>query len=104
MPLTDPEQTKTTLWVESAPDAGDYGPLTASLGQIAVFHGSSRKHHVPANSTRFTRMSLDFRIGVEGYFDPAWMMRGTKADHNRREVLLFGGQQQQQEENSNRMI
>ena len=49
-------------------------------------------------------MSLDFRIGVEGYFDPAWMMRGTKADHNRREVLLLGGKQQQQEENSNRMI
>jgi hypothetical protein len=33
-------------------------------------------------------MSLDFRVGVEGYFDPAWTMRGTKADHNRREVVL----------------
>lgn len=45
-------------------------------------------HHVPANSTAHTRMSLDFRIGVEGYFDPKWTMRGTKADHNRREVVL----------------
>jgi hypothetical protein len=43
---------------------------------------------VPANPTAATRMSLDFRVGVEGYFDPAWTMRGTKADHNRREVVL----------------
>ena len=47
-----------------------------------------RRHHVPANPTAHTRMSLDFRIGVEGYFDPQWTMRGTKADHNRRDVVL----------------
>ena len=35
-----------------------------------------------------TRASLDFRIGVEGYFDPGWTMRGTKADHGRREVKM----------------
>ena len=43
---------------------------------------------MPANPTAATRMSLDFRVGVEGDFDPAWTMRGTKADHNRREVVL----------------
>lgn len=88
MPLTDVGETQTTLWVESAPDEGDYAPLAVNFGQVALFHGSSRRHHVPANPTMATRMSLDFRIGVEGYFDPAWTMRGTKADHNRREVVL----------------
>lgn len=88
MPLTDPAETGTTLWVESAPDAGDFSPLTVSLGQVAAFHGTTRKHHVPTNRTSATRMSLDFRVGVEGYFDPAWTMRGTKADHNRREAAL----------------
>lgn len=43
MPLTDLEATETTLWVESAPDAGDYAPMNVSLGQVAAFHGSSRR-------------------------------------------------------------
>ena len=77
---------RTTLWAESAAGAGDYHPLEVEPGQIAVFHGSLCRHHVPANPTRCTRASLDFRVGVDGCFDPEWVLRGTKADHNRREM------------------
>ena len=61
---------RTTLWAESTAGAGDYHPLEVEPGQIAVFHGSLCRHHVPANPTRCTRASLDFRVGVEGCFDP----------------------------------
>lgn len=88
MPLTDPKLTQTDLWVESQPGKNDYEPLGVALGEIAAFHGSSCMHYVPANSTYFTRVSLDFRVGVEGYFDPNWKMRGTISDHTRKKVYL----------------
>lgn len=88
MPLTCQSRTGTTLWLESAPGVGDYVPLDISVGQVACFHGTSRRHHVPANSSECTRVSLDFRVGVGGYFDPAWSMKGTRADHGWREVAM----------------
>ena len=45
-------------------------------------------NQVPANPSDCTRVSLDFRVGVEGHFDPHWSMRGTKADHCRAQVTL----------------
>lgn len=87
MPLTDPELTQTDLWLESEPGKEDYEPLGVKLGEIAAFHGSSCMHYVPANSTVYTRISLDFRVGVEEYFDPNWKMRGTISDHIRRKVV-----------------
>ena len=84
MPLTDPELTQTDLWAERFPDQGDYEPSGTQLGQVFVFHGSSCRHYVPPNPTSFSRVSLDFRIGVEGFFDPQWKLRGTKCDHKRR--------------------
>ena len=45
-------------------------------------------YQVPANPSDCTRVSLDFRVGVEGHFDPHWSMRGTKADHCRAQVTL----------------
>ena len=45
-------------------------------------------YQVPANPSGCTRVSLDFRVGVEGHFDPHWSMRGTKADHCRAQVTL----------------
>jgi hypothetical protein len=112
MPLTDPQVTQVDLEVESvarcgweggvfggtvgesvrkmlgsnsaAPVSGNYDRTNAALGQAASFHGSSKKHFVEANASRFTRMSLDFRIGIEGYYDPTWSMAGTKADHDRK--------------------
>ena len=55
---------------------------------MAMFHGTSCRHYVPANKTDLTRVSLDFRVGVGGWYDPEWTMSGTTDDHNRRRVEL----------------
>ncbi|CAL1151832.1 unnamed protein product [Cladocopium goreaui] len=88
MPLTDYNLTQTTLWVESEPDRGDYEPLDISYGQIGIFHGTLCRHHVPQNSSDFTRVSMDFRIGLGEYFDPSWQLDGVKHVHGRREIWL----------------
>lgn len=87
---------RTTLWVESSPDAGDFHPLSLEPGQVASnlgkiqksgtkygknpehaptkarFHGTSVRHYVPANQTDSTRVSLDFRVGLGRFYDPDW--------------------------------
>lgn len=88
LPLTNTALTNTHLWAESMPNKGDYRPLKVQHGEIVSFHGSYCSHYVPANKTSYTRASLDFRVGIEGLFDPKWSMIGTKADHNRREVKI----------------
>ena len=88
MQLTDPEQTQTTLWVESEPGSADYRPLHVAREEIAAFHGTLCMHHVPPNTSPCTRVSLDFRVGVGGYFDPNWTLREAKAQHTRRHVVL----------------
>jgi len=88
VPLTDPALTKLTIWTESSSDEGDYHPMHVKFGEVAVFHGSSCRHYVPMNTTKYTRMSLDFRVGIEGYFDSEWMMEGTTDDHSRRRVVV----------------
>jgi len=89
LPLTDPNITKTELWCESKPGAGDYHPVHCHYGDIHIFFGSFCRHYVPPNPTHYTRISLDFRIGVEGLgFDPSWQMLGTKDDHSRQKVTL----------------
>mmetsp|Transcript_5103 Transcript_5103/g.7384 ORF Transcript_5103/g.7384 Transcript_5103/m.7384 type:complete len:354 (+) Transcript_5103:77-1138(+) len=88
IPLVNLEKAGNTyLWVESEPESGDYHPIVVKFGEIASFHGSFCRHYVPANSSIYTRVSMDFRIGVEGKFDPDWQMIGTRADHNRRKVV-----------------
>ena len=88
LPLTDRTLTGVDLWVESDFQLCDYHPVEAQPGDVISFHGSSNRHYVNANSSSYTRVSLDFRIGVEGFFDPTWQMRGTIHDHGRREVTL----------------
>ncbi|KAL7484418.1 hypothetical protein ACHAW6_010056 [Cyclotella cf. meneghiniana] len=110
LPLTDRSKTGVDLWVESVAKAGDFHPLMAEYGEVASFHGkapvesdgvfgnvlppslnytrSSCRHYVNANRSAWTRVSLDFRVGVQGYFDPHWQMIGTTDDHSRRKVTL----------------
>eukprot|EP00804_Cyclotella_cryptica_P014022 CCRYP_002503-RD/>CCRYP_002503-RD protein AED:0.04 eAED:0.04 QI:1235/1/1/1/1/0.83/6/1011/570 len=88
LPLTDRRKTGVDLWVESEAKVGDFHPLMAEFGQVASFHGSSCRHYVNANHSTWTRVSLDFRVGIEGYFDPHWQMIGTTDDHSRRMVTL----------------
>jgi ectoine hydroxylase-related dioxygenase (phytanoyl-CoA dioxygenase family) len=88
IPLTDRSLTGVDLWSESSFKKDDYHPVPADVGEVVVFHGSSCRHYVNANASKNTRVSLDFRIGVEGFFDPYWQMKGTTDDHGRREATL----------------
>jgi hypothetical protein len=88
IPLMNNELTGTYLWAESLPGKGDYHPLKVQYGEMASFHGTHCRHYVPANSSTYTRASLDFRVGIGGMFDPTWQMLGTKADHSRRQVQI----------------
>ena len=88
VPLTDRVLTSVDLWSETTFEEGDYHPIIANVGEAISWHGSSRKHYVNPNSSKNTRVSLDFRIGVEGYFDPLWEMQGTTDDHSRRKAEL----------------
>jgi hypothetical protein len=88
IPLTDRTLTTVDLWSETTFKADDYHPIPAEFGEAISFHGSSCRHYVNANSTDCTRVSLDFRVGVQGFFDPFWQMKGTTDDHGRREVSL----------------
>jgi len=83
LPLTPISLTLTALWVESKPGLGDYEELAIPPGEMAAFHGTLCRHHAKPNPSTFTRASLDFRVGVGRYFDPTWVLRGTKADHGR---------------------
>lgn len=88
VPLTDRMVTGVDLWSETTFRADDYHPVEAKIGQGISFHGSSCRHYVNANESNNTRVSLDFRIGVQGFFDPFWQMKGTTDDHGRREVTI----------------
>jgi len=88
LPLTDYAKTGTTLWVESAPNLGDFHPLEITHGSIACFHGTLCRHSVPANTSPKTRVSMDFRIGIRPYFDPAWTLKGIDHDHSRRLCIV----------------
>ena len=88
LPLTDRTRTGVDLWCESSFNADDYHPIPAQVGDIISFHGSSCRHYVNTNSTESTRVSFDFRVGVQGFFDPTWEMQGTNDDHSRRSVKV----------------
>uniref|UniRef100_A0A7S1AML5 Fe2OG dioxygenase domain-containing protein n=1 Tax=Noctiluca scintillans TaxID=2966 RepID=A0A7S1AML5_NOCSC len=84
MPLSNFSKTGTTLWVESEPLKGDLGPLEIEYGTIAMFHGTVCRHFVPANPSNFTRVSLDFRVGVDEFYDPAWRLAGMKTARGKK--------------------
>jgi hypothetical protein len=88
LPLTDREVTGVDLWCETKFLADDFHPIAAKPGEVISFHGSSCRHYVNTNRTELTRVSMDFRVGVEGFFDPFWRMKGTTDDHGRTEVNL----------------
>jgi len=88
LPLTSRRKTGVDLMCESKAGAGDFHPLKAEYGEVVSFHGSSCRHNVNANHSPWTRVSLDFRVGVEGFFDAQWQMIGTTNDHSRRKITL----------------
>jgi len=50
-----------SLYVESAPDAGDAASLFLEYGDVYRFDGENCRHHTVPNMTGATRVSLDFR-------------------------------------------
>ncbi len=88
LPLTNRGINGVDLWCETIAGAGDFHPVEVSYGEAVSFHGSSCRHYVNPNHSQRTRVSLDFRVGVEGYFDPCWQMVGTTDDHSRKKVTL----------------
>lgn len=88
MPLTSRRKTGVDLWCESKQNVGDYHQLKAEFGEVVSFHGTSCRHYVNSNHSLWTRVSLDFRVGVEGFFDEQWQMAGTTNDHSRKKVTL----------------
>lgn len=88
IPLTDRALTTVDLWSETTFQQDDYHLIPAGLGEVVSFHGSSCRHFVNANASNNTRVSIDFRVGVEGFFDPYWQMKGTTDDHGRREATV----------------
>lgn len=88
VPLTSRHHTMVDLWCESQHSKGDYRPVCADVGEVAVFHGSSCRHYVPNNPSHATRVSFDFRIGIQGFFDPTWEMQGTNDDHTRECITV----------------
>jgi hypothetical protein len=88
LPLTDRNLNKVDLWCESSHQAADFHSILCDIGELISFHGSSCRHFVNRNDTDKTRVSMDFRIGIEGFFDPYWQMNGTTDDHGRKEIRL----------------
>ena len=87
IPLVDLSQCGNTyLHVESEPKKGDYHPIFVKCGEIISFFGSFCRHYIPPNTSPYTRVSLDFRVGIIPYYDASWQMIGTTADHTRRKI------------------
>lgn len=88
LPLTDYSLTRTCLWVESSPGSEDFHPVDVPYGFFLAFHGSLCRHHVPPNPSSYTRVSMDFRVGVDRFFDSTWHLKTAKAQHGRRDIYL----------------
>lgn len=61
LPLT-PAFATNTVWVESAPDRGDFGPAELDPGQVLQFDAIKLRHGNQRNETGRTRVSFDFRV------------------------------------------
>jgi hypothetical protein len=89
LPLTNHELTQTCLWCETEPGSNDMHPMYSKYGEINSFFGSYCKHFVPPNASKYTRVSIDFRVGLKEFgFEPDWQMLGTTHDLTRREHTL----------------
>ena len=61
LPFTNAFDTN-TVWAESVEDKGDFSPITCDYGQIVQWDGSNLNHGNKINTTRVTRVSVDFRV------------------------------------------
>ena len=85
IPLTKCFDTN-TIWVESAPDKGDYSPVNLDVGQILIFDGANLTHGNKINKTGLTRISLDFRVLPLSSYDP----NNSKVTTNIKKRMVVG--------------
>ena len=62
-----------TLHTESAPGRADFRPLELGWGRCARFWGNRARHKCVANTSGFTRVSLDFRAMPVRRFDTSFI-------------------------------
>jgi hypothetical protein len=87
-PLTNRLDTGVDLYAESDKDVGDYKPLGTDVGHVSSFFGSGCSHYVNENKSECISVSLDFRVGIEPFYDPLWSKIGTRDDHLRRSIQM----------------
>ena len=66
LPLTDYKLTKTALNIEEVPGQGEFIELGCGYGEAGMFHGVDCRHFAKSNDSDYTRISIDFRVGVYG--------------------------------------
>ena len=62
VPLTAPGLACSTLHLESFPGGGDFHPLLPSVDTAVCFDGYGCVHYTVQNTSKRTRISLDFRV------------------------------------------
>ena len=77
-----------SLYVETAPDKGDYTPLTTtSFNQVVRFYGNLLDHFTIPNTTTTTRISIDMRIVRSCDYDPMASERFRVGRYYRKLIL-----------------
>lgn len=68
VPLTNEMSGESTVWSESLPGLGDFSPMNCSYGEYILWNGNRCRHGNKPNTTGLTRVSMDFRILPEAYY------------------------------------
>ena len=74
--LTDMIDT-TAIWAESLPGLGDYHPMNVEKGNILAFNGNMCNHGNKINTSGKTRISFDFRVISEEFYDSEFDKKST---------------------------
>jgi perosamine synthetase len=61
IPITDMKNT-TQLFIESAPEKGDFQGINLKYGNLFYFNGNRCIHYNQTNQENYTRISFDFRV------------------------------------------
>jgi len=64
-----------SLFIESSPGKGDFQPVSLEYGQVLRFYGNLCQHYTVANTSNFTRVSLDLRVLALEYHNDDWRDR-----------------------------
>lgn len=68
VPFCDMSDTN-TIWAESLPGLGDFSPMNCKYGDYIIWNGNRCMHGNKSNFSGITRVSMDFRVLPEVYYD-----------------------------------